>query len=238
MRLTNLKLALIGISLLGLTLLGSSPPSIPAPVVGQDIPGVTGATGAIPSDAAAPKPSPEELVVPAGTHLRIRLDAAVSTAVSRPGDHFSGTLASPVKVNDAIVLPRGAQVGGYIVDSAPSGRIKGHAQLTLRLNTVMVDGKNLTVSTRTDTRTSAGHRKRNAAWIGSGAGSGLLIGALAGGPVGAVIGAGSGAAAGFAGEMITGRRQVRLPAETELTFNMSRPLTLAPVARHPVVANP
>ena len=42
-----------------------------------------------------------------------------------------------------------------------------------------------------------------------------MIGALAGGPIGAAIGAGAGAGAGVAGAAITGRKQVRLPAETE-----------------------
>ena len=69
---------------------------------------------------------------------------------------------------------------------------------SLRLNSVSHDGRTLRVATGSDTRVSAGHKKRNLAWIGGGTGGGLLIGALAGGPVGAAI-CGSGAAIGLGG---------------------------------------
>jgi hypothetical protein len=215
----------IGVAILGLTLWGDSP-------------GVTGATaaagttGSVPYTATGNSPGPAtvepppDLVIPSGTPLRIRLDMTVSTAVSRPGDHFTGTLASPAVVDGMTILPVGTSVGGSIVESAPSGRLKGHAVLTLRLNSVSVHGRRLLVATSSDTRVSAGHKKRNLAWIGGGSGGGLLIGALAGGPVGAAIGVGSGAAVGLGGAVITGRRQVKLPAETELTFHLSRPLSV------------
>jgi hypothetical protein len=215
---------MIGVAVLGLTLWGDSP-------------GLTGGSGlaapiANPPAAAtdttdpAQVQSPPDIVMPAGTPLRIRLDSSVGTAVSRPGDHFTGTLASPAIVNGATVLPAGTSVGGTIVDSAPSGRLKGHAVLTLRLNSVSLQGETFRVATNSDTRSSRGHKKHNLLWIGGGSGGGALIGALAGGPIGAAIGAGSGAAVGLGGAVITGRRQVMLPAETELTFRLSRPLTV------------
>jgi hypothetical protein len=175
------------------------------------------------------EPQPD-VVIPAGTPLRIRLDNAVSTANTRSGDHFSGTVVSPATVDGAVILPAGTSVRGYVATSAPSGRLKGRAVLSLRLTSVSLHGRTILVSTASDTRVSAGHKKRNLLWIGGGTGGGLLIGALAGGPVGAAIGAGSGAAAGVAGAAITGRRQIRLPAETEMTFRLSRPLRVP----HPV----
>jgi len=211
---------IIGVAALSLTLWGSSSP----PAAAGNDPNAS----AVGSTAAVESVSPV-IVMPAGTRLRIRLDSAVGTDVSRPGDHFTGKLAFPVVVAGATVLPTGSRVGGYIVDSDPSGRLSGQAVLRLRLNTVSLDNRTFEVSTATDTRTSAGHRRRNLAWIGGGSGGGLLIGALAGGPVGAVIGVSAGAAGGLAGEVITGRRQVKLPAETELTFHLSEPLTVPPV---------
>jgi hypothetical protein len=181
----------------------------------------------------AQPPIQPDVVMPAGTPMRIRLDSSISTRAARPGDHFSGTLASAVSVDGATVLPAGTAVGGAIVDSAPSGRLKGRAVLSLRLNTVSLNGRTLQLATASDTRVSRGHKKHNWAWIGGGGGGGILIGALAGGPVGAAIGAGSGVAAGMAGAAITGKRQVSLPAETVLTFHLSRPLT---VPEHPIMS--
>lgn len=224
MQIDKVKLASIGLVALSLTMLWAGSAALPTGNPPAAAPAAaTGATSSNPVSEPAPPP---DIVMPAGARLRIRLNTAISTAVSRPGDHFTGTLASPAIVNGATVFPTGTEVRGYIVSAAPSGRLKGHAVLTLRLTALTRAGQTLEVSTATDTQVSGGHKKRYAAWLGGGAGSGLLIGALAGGPVGAAIGAGSGAAAGFAGEVITGRRQVKLPAETELTFHLSKPLTI------------
>jgi hypothetical protein len=223
MQIDKVKLASAGLVALSLTLLWAGSTALPA---GNPPAAVTGTASNAPVAEPPPAPPQPDIIMPAGAGLRIRLNTAISTAVSRPGDHFTGTLASPAIVDGATVLPTGTEVRGYIVNAAPSGRLKGRAVLALRLTAVSRGGQTLEVSTTTDTQVSGGHKKRYAAWLGGGTGGGLLIGALAGGPVGAAIGAGSGAAAGFAGEVITGRRQVKLPAETELTFHLSKPLAI------------
>jgi hypothetical protein len=75
-------------------------------------------------------------------------------------------------------------------------------------------------------RRSGGHKKRNFAWVGGGSGGGAVIGALAGGGMGVAIGAGAGAAAGVTGAVITGRKDVSIPAETRMTFHLAQPVTL------------
>ena len=165
MKLDRTKLSwmmVAGLAIVGLTLWGDAPGATgvaggPAAVTGNVPYAPYAATGNTPS-AAQVEPAPD-LVMAAGTPLRIRLDTVVSTTVSRPGDHFTGTLVSAAVVNGVTVLPRGTSVGGVVVDSAPSGRLKGHAVLTLRLNSVSHDGRTLWVSTGSDTRTSAGHKE-------------------------------------------------------------------------------
>ena len=96
MKLDKAKLTwmlLIGVAVAGLTLWGSSTGT----AVGKNS---TAAMGA-PNAKAEPAQAPPDVVMPAGTPLRIRLDSAVGTAVSRPGDRFTGTLASPAVVNGA-----------------------------------------------------------------------------------------------------------------------------------------
>jgi hypothetical protein len=73
-----------------------------------------------------------------------------------------------------------------------------------------------------------GRGKRSAAMIGGGGGAGALIGGLAGGGKGAAIGAMAGAAAGTAGATMTGKRDVELPAESIVSFRLSKPLVLPP----------
>jgi hypothetical protein len=49
---------------------------------------------------------------------------------------------------------------------------------------------------------------------------------LAGGPAGALIGAGAGAGAGTIGAVFTGKKNVSLPVETRLSFELRRPVQL------------
>ncbi len=68
--------------------------------------------------------------------------------------------------------------------------------------------------------------KRSTGFIAGGGGGGALIGGLAGGGKGALIGGLFGAGAGTAGAAFTGNKDVSVPAETVVTFNLSAPLTV------------
>lgn len=169
---------------------------------------------------------PTPLIIPEGTPLAVRLNQSVSTKINRPGEHFSATLASPIIVDGKTLLKSGTQVMGTVRESAPSGRLKGRAILTLALTSVDTEKRAIPITTTSRTSASGGHKKRNWAWIGGGSGTGALIGALAGGGAGAAIGAGSGAAAGLATAAFTGRQHVGIPAETLLTFRLRAPAAI------------
>jgi hypothetical protein len=169
--------------------------------------------------AAAQRPP---VVLPAGTQIRVRLNQSINTAQNRPGDHFEATLESPLVARGHTVEPLGAQIRGMIQEAKPSGRLKGRGMLMLALESIDVHGRQVPIQTSSVTRVSNAHKKRNLALIGSGAGTGALIGGLAGGPPGAVIGAGAGAVAGLTGAVVTGRKQVHIPAETMMTFRLQR----------------
>jgi hypothetical protein len=56
--------------------------------------------------------------------------------------------------------------------------------------------------------------------MGGGPAAGAGIGGLAAGGTGALIGAGIGAAAGTTTAFITGKKNVKLPVETPMTFSL------------------
>ncbi|MGH9721547.1 MAG: hypothetical protein ACRD8O_15160 [Bryobacteraceae bacterium] len=182
------------------------------------------ATAAPPATAsAALKDVPRnEVAVPAGARLRVRLGETLDTARNSPGDTFTATLDEPVVADGKVILPKGTRFSGRVVNSAPSGRLKGRAVLALALDSYEVNGKAHPISTATVSRASSAHKKRNWLWIGGGSGAGAAVGALAGGGKGALIGAGAGAAAGTAGAAVTGEKNVRLPAESVLIFPVKK----------------
>ncbi len=170
--------------------------------------------------------STKPITVPEGTDIAVVLDQTLSSAQNRSGDKFQASLASPVVIDDKTVIPQNSRVIGHVVDARPSGHLRGVARLNITLDTIEVGGKSYDIATSDDGRIGKNHNKRNGILIGGGAGLGALIGGVATGGVGAVIGAAAGAGAGTAGAAYTGKKDVRVPAETTLTFQLVRPITI------------
>jgi len=112
-----------------------------------------------------------------------------------------------------------------------SGGATGSPEMTLDLQSISVDGRRYLISTTDLTlegNTGIGKNKRTAEMIGGGAALGTIIGAIAGGGKGAAIGVLVGAAGGAGAQALTRGRDVRVPAETVLTFRLDRGVTLQP----------
>ena len=168
----------------------------------------------------------KQVALPAGTVVTVRLVSAVGSKISAEGEHFSATVATPVRLDGKVVVHAGAQALGRVVQAVPQGRFKGAAVLRLVLESVSVNGDSYDVQTSSVSRYQKGKGKRTATFIGGGAGGGALIGGLAGGGKGALIGAALGAGAGTAGAAYTGEKEIVLPAESALSFKLSEPLTI------------
>jgi len=168
----------------------------------------------------------DQVTLPESTLIHVTLNSAVASDRSKPGDHFVATVSAPVMIGDQTIIPKGAQATGVVVDARPSGRLKGRAHLLLGLETLSVNGTDYEIRTASETEVGGKHKNRSIALIGGGAGSGILIGALAVGGEGALIGGPIGAGAGTAAALLTGKKDVRLPAESALTFRLATPLTI------------
>jgi flagellar motor protein MotB len=179
-----------------------------------------------PPQQQAQAPQRQVVTLPEGTLIQVRLAETLDTKRNRTGDRFRATLDAPIRENGVEIIPRGAYFSGRVDTSKPSGRLKGRAAMTLELDAFELNGRTYQISTSHSSRVSGAHKKRNIIAIGGGAGAGAGIGALAGGPAGALIGAGAGAGAGTIGAVFTGKKNVSLPVETRLSFELRRPVQL------------
>jgi hypothetical protein len=181
------------------------------------------------SEASSPANTPQPqapIVIPAGTILNVRLDQALGSKISQPGEGFSGTLANNVTAGGEAIIPAGTSVSGTVSDAKPLGRFAGGATLQLRLTSIKLNGGDIGIETSTHSYVAKGKGKRTGVMIGGGAGLGALIGGLAGGGKGAAIGAAAGAGAGTAGTAFTGNKDIVLPVESTVSFRLAREVKL------------
>jgi hypothetical protein len=170
---------------------------------------------------------PAQVTIPDGTPINIRLTQSLGSARSVSGQSFAATLDAPIVVDNAVVVPRGANVTGRVLYAKHSGRLKGRAELVVTLTSLEAFAQDYRVVTSRKSWRGGSHRKRDLGWIGGGGGGGALIGAVAGGGVGAAIGAGVGAGGGTVTAFVTGRKNILLPSETRLRFVLRRAITVS-----------
>ena len=172
------------------------------------------------AQAAAP------VVLKAGRTLTVTVDQDVSTKTNSSGDRFEASLAEPVTVDGAEILPEGTKIRGTVTQSQSAGHIKGGAILELTLNSVSFHGHTYPIGTNSYTEQGKSRGKRTAVGGGGGAALGAIVGAIAGGGKGAAIGAAAGAGAGTAGAAYTGDRDLTIPAETRLHFKLVKSVSI------------
>ena len=173
---------------------------------------------------------PQEVVIPSGTAITVRLQNAVSSATSSPGDQFEAVLDQPIVVDGETIAPTGAQVTGRVVAARRSGRLTHPGYLRIALASMDVKGKTILLQSSSVMVAGAAHKKRNLAWIGGGAGGGGRGMRIAHNDIsfaGALIGSAIGAAGGTGAAYATGKKDVGFGPERRLTFRLTRPITIA-----------
>jgi hypothetical protein len=179
--------------------------------------------------------------VPAGTALMVKLDTTLATFSNKPGDPFRGELSQPVMLSGKIVIPAGATVEGRVTKVSEPRRISGKPSITILpeavifpngeryfLDATLVD-TNLGRGSDVDTEgrfKGSGFDKSDKIETGAGTAGGMLIGGLAGGPVGLAVG-GAVAATATTAHWLIKHLSAILPAGTELTLELNRPLVVS-----------
>ena len=79
--------------------------------------------------------------IPAGTHLTIRTGQELSSGTAKVGDRFDATLTRALVVGGKTIAKAGVPVRGKVSAAKSSGRLHAPGQLSVRLTSVQVAGK-------------------------------------------------------------------------------------------------
>jgi hypothetical protein len=182
--------------------------------------------------------------LPTGTSLTVKLENNIATNSSKTGDLFSARVTEAVLLDGKPVIPIGATVQGKVAQVSEPRRISGRPTIGIFPEAlVMPDGQKFVLSAslvQTDaghgTSVSnegefkgSGHNGQDLTEIGMATGGGMVIGGLAGGGKGVVIGGAVGATATVV-HWLGKKKSATLLAGTELVMELSRPLEMAPTA--------
>ncbi len=175
-----------------------------------------------------PPAAPQQVQVPAGTVLLLRMVDGLDTSTAYTGQTFSATLSTNLAANGYVVAYAGTTVYGQVVEANSAGRATGASQLKLQLTQIVIGGNAIPIMTDVfDSQKGKSSGKRSAFRLLGGAGLGAAIGAIAGN---AGMGAAIGAVAGGVGSVVQKGDQVQIPSEAQLEFHLTQPVML-PIAQ-------
>jgi hypothetical protein len=178
--------------------------------------------------------------LPAGTSMKVKLENALTTFSSKSGDPFSARVTEAVMLGGKPVIPVGATVQGRVTKTSEPRRIAGKPTIAILPETVvlpngehyMLNAALVDTSVRNGTDVNnegqfkgKGHDGKDMTEIGMGTGGGMLVGGLIGGGKGVLIGGAVGATATVA-HWLSKRSSTMMPAGTELVMELSRPLAM------------
>jgi len=176
--------------------------------------------------------------LPEGTALKVKLENTIATFSSKSGDPFSGRVTEAVMLDGKTVIPVGTTVQGRVTRASEPRRVTGKPTIGIFPETVvlpsgerfMLNATLVDTSLRNGTDVNdegqfkgKGHDGRDLTEIGMGTGGGMLVGGLIGGGKGMLIGGAVGATATVV-HWLGKHNSAVLPAGTELVMELSRPM--------------
>ena len=94
---------------------------------------------------------------------------------------MTGTIDSPVVIDEVTVIPAGSKLRGYVTSAQESGKVKGRAELGFRFTSLTVGPVTYDIATKPISCRAESNKKDDAVKIGVGAAAGAIVGAITGG---------------------------------------------------------
>ncbi len=170
------------------------------------------------AEAALAAPAPENVVVPEGTRLMVRLSDTLDSSRHSSGHRFRGQLEGALVVRGTEVAPRGTWVYGQITQARQSGRVAGSSELALEFTDIMIGDQLFPISTTGLTAETGNTARQTVGRTARATAVGGLIGGSSGRRTGARVGAGV--------SILTSGQSINIPAGTLVEANLRAPLSL------------
>lgn len=176
------------------------------------------------------------------TLIRVITDQPLSTKRSKNQMPVTFDVNEDVVVHHVLVIPRGATIHGEVLLNKKAGRMSGTPELTLQLDSLDLGGETYPLYTYQLKVRGTSKSKPTLKNVEGGAVIGALAGAvIAGSAKGGVTpqsdaedlggGAALGAGAVEAAAVVTPRPVVEIPAESQMDFYLSSPISIQPVSK-------
>ena len=168
------------------------------------------------SSEADSKPADQgqRVTLPPNTIISVRIADVINSNKNHEGDMFTGIVDPSVLVNDRVMIPRGTEAHVRMEHRKKGGHIKGKAEVSLELVSLVVNGTRLGVESDPEMKdkgamkAKAGAEKQSVEHMGSASGLAGPAGAAAGPVIGVFTAA-----------------KVEIKPNTRVEFTLAAPFT-------------
>lgn len=166
--------------------------------------------------------------LPAGTKIVLRMDEGISSKFSSVNDTFTTTVATPVLIREAVVLPAGTVVRGRVeaVSKADIGGKRGKIGVKFEALQFENGEKREIEGVLVNELTAESSTKTNLFSVIGGTAIGALLGAATGSDGGALIGAGIGGGIGTGVVLLRKGKDVGIKDDEEFEIELKKEVIL------------
>ncbi len=166
--------------------------------------------------------------LPAGTRIKVKLDAEINSKVSSVNDTFTAVVVQPVKVRDVVVLPAGSIIEGRVasVSKAAGGGKVGKLDVVFELLKLSSDVRRNIDGVLINDLSAASSQTFTALSIVGATAAGAGIGAATRSGIGTLIGAGIGAGIGTGISLLRKGKEVRIRKDEEFEIELKKEVVL------------
>ncbi len=166
--------------------------------------------------------------LPAGTKIKLSMDAGISSKISSVNDTFTTTVAKAIRVENVVVLPFGTVIEGRITEASSAGYGGKQGQMQVRFETIRFPNslRRAIDGILVDELKAGSTRAVSMISIFGGTAAGALIGTSTKTENGALIGAGIGAGAGTAVSFLKKGKDVQIKTGEEFEIELKSEVTL------------